>query len=170
MSEYHARISGPLLDRIDITLETRPVEVKALTAADGLERPSAWYRDRVEAARERQRHRFRAHPTVRCNAQMTYAHLMLHGAMSAGAQGQLERAVSLFGLSARAHDKIRKLALTRADLEGHERITDEDMQFAINCRVVDRRAWVGNGKIPREVNSPKLDRLILPQTNTGGGT
>ena len=168
VAEYHARISGPLLDRIDITLETRPVEVKALSAAEGLERPSAWYRDRVEVARERQRHRFSEHPTVRCNAQMTHAHLLLHCAMSAGAQGQLERAVSIYGLSARAHDKIRKLARTRADLEGHERITDEDMQFAISCRVVDRRAWVGSGRVSNGVMDPKLSALLTVQVKTGG--
>jgi magnesium chelatase family protein len=172
LAEYHARISGPLLDRIDITLETRPVEIKALSAADGLERPSSWYRERVEAARERQRHRFRAHPSVRCNAQMTIGLQTLHCAMSAGAQGQLERAVDVFGLSARAHDKIRKLARTRADLEGHERITDEDMHFAINCRVIDRRNWQGNGgggQASTEPQDLKLGALLHSQKTIGGG-
>jgi magnesium chelatase family protein len=163
VAEYHARISGPLLDRLDITLETRPVEVRALTAIDGLERPSAWYRDRVESARDRQRQRFRSHPTVRCNAQMTTGLLHLHCGMSAGAQRQLARAVGVFGLSARAHDKLRKLALTRADLENHERITDEDMQFAINCRVVDRRGWRAGGSVALPVFS---DRKLTKELNS----
>lgn len=173
LAEYHARISGPLLDRIDITLETRPVDIKALSAADGLERPSSWYRERVEAARERQRYRFRAHPSVRCNAQMTIGLQTLHCAMSAGAQGQLERAVDVFGLSARAHDKIRKLARTRADLEGHDRITDEDMHFAINCRVIDRRNWQGNGGGGGGGTPPKdqkLGALLHSQQIIGGGS
>ncbi len=54
----------------------------------------------------------------------------------------LERAVHQHGLSARAHDRILKLALTRADLEGHARIDDEDLQLAIDCRIIDRRGWL----------------------------
>ncbi len=168
--EYRARISGPLLDRIDITIETRPVEVKALCAADGLERPSSWYRDRVEAARDRQRHRYRANPAVRCNAQMTLGQQLVHCAMSASAQAQLERAVVVFGLSARAHDKIRKLALTRADLEGHERITDEDMQFAINCRVIDRRNWGKRMSTERGVEKLEVPDSTLMKSITKATT
>ncbi len=150
VSEYHARVSGPLLDRIDITLETRPVELRHITNLESKEKPSALYRSRVEEARERQRHRFRDDPGVFCNAQMTTRQLRRHCRMSVRAQSDLERAVDRFGLSARAHDRILKLARTRADLEGHERIEDEDMRFAISCRVIDRDAW-----LPRDERSTR---------------
>jgi magnesium chelatase family protein len=140
--DYHARVSGPLLDRIDITLQTRPVEFHQIARADAQEQPSAYYRDRVEAARERQRARFRDEPGVHCNAQMPPRLLRRHCALSPKASKMLERAVHQHGLSARAHDRILKLALTRADLEGHARIDDEDLKLAIDCRIIDRRGWL----------------------------
>jgi magnesium chelatase family protein len=140
--DYHARVSGPLLDRIDITLQTRPVEYHQIARAHADEPPSAYYRQRVEAARERQRTRFRAEPGVHCNAQMPPRLLREHCALSARAERMLELAVRHHGLSARAHDRILKLALTRADLEGHARIEDVDIQLAIDCRILDRRGWL----------------------------
>jgi magnesium chelatase family protein len=171
--EYRGRISGPLLDRIDITLETRPVEVKALSAAEGLEKPSSWYRDRVQGARDRQRHRFAAHPTIRVNAQMSLGLQQAHCTMSAIAQSCLEMAVSSLGLSARAHDKIRKLARTRADLEGHEKISDEDMYFAVNCRTLDRKGW-GMEDTQAEPQKPGAvkdhkDQRMSSHINVAGG-
>ncbi len=144
VAEYHARISGPLLDRIDITLETRPVELHAMTRLETSEKASAWYRARVEAARASQRARFAGEAAVRLNAQMGPRLLRRHCAASAHAQAQLMGAVKRFGLSARAHDRILKLARTRADLQGHDRIEDADMAFAIGCRVIDRRDWLGH--------------------------
>jgi magnesium chelatase family protein len=140
--DYHAQVSGPLLDRIDITLETRPVEYHHIARSDAHEPPSSYYRDRVEAARERQRARFREEPGVYCNAQMPPRLIRRHCTLSARAEEMLERAVTRHGLSARAHDRILKLALTRADLEGHARIEDMDMRLAINCRIIDRRGWL----------------------------
>jgi magnesium chelatase family protein len=140
--EYHARVSGPLLDRIDITLETRPVEYHQLARAETGEPPSAYYRERVEAARERQRARFRDVPGVHCNAQMPVHLLRRFCKLSGSAESKLETAVRSHGLSARAHDRILKLALSRADLEGHARIQDDDMHIAINCRIIDRRGWL----------------------------
>lgn len=140
--DYHARVSGPLLDRIDITLQTRPVQFHEISRADAQEQPSAHYRDRVEAARERQRARFRDESGVHCNAQMPPRLLRRHCALSPKAAKMLERAVHQYGLSARAHDRILKLALTRADLEGHPRIDDEDLKLAIDCRIIDRRGWL----------------------------
>ncbi|WP_224241756.1 YifB family Mg chelatase-like AAA ATPase [Hyalangium gracile] len=140
--DYHARVSGPLLDRIDITLQTRPVEYRHISDRDSSELPSAYYRDRVEAARERQRARFRDEPGVHCNAQMPPRLMRKHCALSAKAEKMLERAVVHHGLSARAHDRILKLALTRADLEGHARIEDSDVALAIDCRILDRRGWL----------------------------
>jgi len=139
--DYHARVSGPLLDRIDITLQTLPVEYRRIAARRGSELPSAHYRSRVEAARERQRHRFRLEPGVYCNAQMAPATLRAHCEMSERAERMLELAMHRHGLSARAHDRILKLARTRADLENRPRIEDTDMQLAIDCRMLDRRGW-----------------------------
>jgi magnesium chelatase family protein len=140
--DYHARVSGPLLDRIDITLQTRPVEYHQMVRADITELPSSHYRERVEAARERQRARFRDEPGVYCNAQMPPRLVRRHCTLSAVAEKALERAVHQYGLSARAHDRILKLALTRADLEGHSRIEDIDIHIAIDCRIIDRRGWL----------------------------
>jgi magnesium chelatase family protein len=140
--DYHARVSGPLLDRIDITLQTRPVEYRQIAQHDTTEPPSAHYRDRVEAARERQRARFRDEPGVHCNAQMPPRLMRRHCLLSPHAEKMLERAVVQHGLSARAHDRILKLALTRADLEGHTRIEDSDVRLAIDCRIIDRRGWL----------------------------
>ncbi len=151
VAEYHARISGPLLDRIDVTLETRPVELKHLTNLLPDARPSSWYRSRVEEARLRQAHRFRQEPGVTCNSEMNAKLLAKHAVISSRAKRDLELAVQRFGLSARAHDRILKLARTRADVVGHPDVQDDDVRFAISCRVVDRRAWSqrGDGQAPR---------------------
>ncbi len=123
--EYHARMSGPLLDRIDITLQTKPVEYRQIAAVESQDPTSAHYRARVEAARDRQLHRFRLEEGVFCNAQMGPRLLRRHCAMSARAERFLEMAVRRHALSARAHDRILKIARTRADLEGHARIEDD---------------------------------------------
>lgn len=149
--DYHAKISGPLLDRIDITLETRPVELHRLVAAPGIERSSESYRVRVLAARERQRHRFASEPGVYCNAQMGVRLMRQHCVLGARAQALLEHAVTRFGLSARAHDRILKLARTRADLEEHPQIEPHDVLFAISCRVIDRQDWL-RSKRPTQFN------------------
>ncbi len=141
VNDYHSRVSGPLLDRIDITLQTRPVEFRKITSLQAFELPSTHYRRRVEAARDRQRHRFRDEPGIYCNAQMTPALLRRHSGMSARAGQMIELAVMRHGLSARAHDRILKLARTRADLEDHPGIEDADMQLAIDCRMLDRKGW-----------------------------
>lgn len=141
--DYHGRISGPLLDRIDITLQSRAVEVKTMTELKVRRKPSAEYRSRVEEARLRQRARFKDTPGILTNAQMTPRQMTEHCSLGARAQQLLKNAVSTFGLSARAHDRILKLARTRADLEGRANIADVDLMFAINCRVTDRRTWLG---------------------------
>jgi magnesium chelatase family protein len=162
--DYHSRVSGPLLDRIDITLQTRPVEYHHIAANDGAEPTSAYYRERVEAARERQRARFRDEPGVYCNAQMPARLLRRYCQPSPRAGRMLERAVRHFGLSARAHDRILKLALSRADLEGHDRIEDADMHLAIDCRQMDRRGWLHantHGGLPPPQDA--FSRLLHPE-------
>jgi magnesium chelatase family protein len=143
--DYHARVSGPLLDRIDITLQTKPVDYRHMVAQESNELPSSHFRDRVEVARERQRHRFRSERLVACNAQMSPRQMRRHCQMKGASASMLENAVRKFSLSARAHDRILKLARTRADLEGHEQIDDTDMGLAIDCRIMDRKGWLEAG-------------------------
>ncbi|MBM4379207.1 MAG: YifB family Mg chelatase-like AAA ATPase [Deltaproteobacteria bacterium] len=138
---YQSRVSGPLVDRMDITLQTRPVEYRRLVPRDVPETPSSWYRDRVVEARARQRHRFRATPTTRCNAQMGPRQMRAACGLTPGAEAVLKQAVEFHQLSARAHDRLLKLARTRADLEGHADIQDEDMMLAVDCRQLDRASW-----------------------------
>jgi magnesium chelatase family protein len=141
VAEYQSRVSGPLLDRVDMTLQTRPVDFRDIAAPDGRELPSSHYRARVEEARERQRVRFRGEPGVHCNAQMPPRLLRTHCRMSPGAETALAEAIAHHGLSARAHDRILKLALSRADLEGHARIEKADLLLAVDYRMFDRRSW-----------------------------
>jgi magnesium chelatase family protein len=142
VAEYHARVSGPLLDRIDITLETEPVAIKDLVAADSHELPSEHYRKRVAAARAIQRERFRGLFGIYCNAQMTPRMVRRFCRLDSLCNRMIANAVQNFGLSARAHDRILKVARTRADLEGHDTIQEIDVMFAISCRVIDRRNWL----------------------------
>ena len=158
--EYHARVSGPLLDRIDISFFTRPVDVKRILAAEVAEKPSALYRARVEEARARQQHRFAGHRGIFCNAQMGPRLMRQHCRMSTRAVHMLEAAMRRHALSARAHDRILKLARTRADLEGHERIEDADVQLAVDCRVLDRRGFLLGGSVPAERISKQFPRAF----------
>ena len=140
--DYHARISGPMLDRIDIMLQSRPVEVATMTQLSSRRRPSTWFRERVEEARRRQSHRFSETPGILTNSQMTPQQLARFCALGERQKGLLEKAVRSYGLSARAHDRILKLARTRADLENHPDITVDDLAFAISCRAMDGRSWL----------------------------
>jgi magnesium chelatase family protein len=140
--DYFTRISGPLLDRLDISIPTRPVDVKRLALSHTEKKTSAFFRERVEAARAVQARRFRDHPGVYCNAQMGPRLLAEFGKSTPGATKMLDRSVQMFQLSARAHDRILKMARTRADLEGHELIVELDMAFAVGCRVLDRPGWL----------------------------
>jgi magnesium chelatase family protein len=140
--EYHAKVSGPLLDRIDITLLTRRVEGYRLAASAKPERPSAYFRERVQAARLRQEARFREHPRVFCNAQMTPRLVRRHCKTTLKAEEMLRFAMDRYGLSARAHDRILKLSRTRADIMDHGDIEDADVQLAVDFRVMDRRDWL----------------------------
>ena len=142
--EYHGKVSGPLLDRIDITVLTRRVDGYRLAAAARTERPSSWYRGRVEAARARQQARFAGEARVRCNAQMTPRLVRRHCRTTGGAEEMLRKAMDRYGLSARAHDRILKLSRTRADLQDHADIEEVDLQLAVDCRVMDRREWLSS--------------------------
>jgi magnesium chelatase family protein len=160
--EYHTRISGPLLDRIDITLQTREVPLERICAPDQYETPSSYYRDRVEAARDRQRHRLAKEAGVYCNAQLGPRLLRSHCKATWSAESNLASAMRKYGLSARAHDRILKLARTRADLEGHELIEEEDMRLAIDCRMLDRKGWLRpvEGASPIQTQFAKTSEVV----------
>ena len=141
IQRYVAKISGPLLDRIDIHIEVPAVQYKELrggAAAEG----SAEIRDRVLAARERQRQRFRkSGEKIYSNAQMTTRQIRAHCELGADAERLLERAMQQQGLTARAHDRILKVARTIADLEGAEHLAVAHLAEAIQYRTLDRSYW-----------------------------
>ncbi|MFZ1939366.1 MAG: YifB family Mg chelatase-like AAA ATPase [Terracidiphilus sp.] len=141
IQRYVAKISGPLLDRIDIHIEVPAVQYKELrggAAAEG----SAQIRARVMAARERQRERFKKHgEKIYANAQMTTRQIRTYCELGADAERLLERAMQQQGLTARAHDRILKVARTIADLEGAEHLAVGHLAEAIQYRTLDRSYW-----------------------------
>jgi magnesium chelatase family protein len=141
IQQYVAKISGPLLDRIDIHIEVPAVQYKELrggAAAEG----SAQIRARVMAAREVQQKRFsKTKEKIYSNAQMTTRQVRTYCELSPDAERLLERAMQQQGLTARAHDRILKVARTIADLEGAERLAVSHLAEAIQYRTLDRSYW-----------------------------
>ncbi len=135
---YRGRISGPLLDRFDIHLEVPRVSASDLEGRRPGE-PSTRVRDRVSRAREIQLKRFAATPT-RTNAAMSSLQIREHSAPDAAGRRLLSAAVERMGLSARAHQRILKVARTLADLEGEGRILQAHLAEAIQYRLLDRGA------------------------------
>ncbi len=141
IQRYIAKISGPLLDRIDIHIEVPAVQYKELRGSAAIE-GSAEIRARVLAARERQRERFKKHgEKIYSNAQMTTRQIRAYCELGADAERLLERAMQQQGLTARAHDRILKVARTIADLEGTEHLTVAHLAEAIQYRTLDRSYW-----------------------------
>ena len=137
---YMGRISGPLMDRIDLHIEVTPVPPAALAdAAPG--EPSATIRERVCRAREVQRQRFRDCEGVHTNAMMNAAMLRDYCRLDAASSALLEQAMRRLALSARAYDRILKVARTIADLAGWADIAAADVAEAINYRSLDRETW-----------------------------
>jgi magnesium chelatase family protein len=133
---YRARISGPLMDRIDLQVEVPRVPYRALKAGeDG--RGSREMSERVQKAREVQTRRF-LDTSIRTNAAMDGPLLREHAAPDPDGERVLERAVERFGLSARAHARILKVARTIADLEGDGRIRADHVAEAVQYRSLDR--------------------------------
>jgi magnesium chelatase family protein len=137
IERYLARISGPLLDRIDIQLRVPAVRANELSG-ESAEEPSAAIRARVEGAREQQRRRFAGSPGLYANAHMGPRELRLHCRLDSEAEELLRGAMSRLGLSARAFHRILKVARTVADLAGEERVGASHVAEAIQYRTLDR--------------------------------
>ena len=137
---YMSRISGPLMDRIDMHVEVTPVCAAELSAAAPGE-SSAAIRARVVRAREVQAVRFRGAQGVHTNAMMNAAMLREYCRPDAASAALLERAMERLNLSARAYDRILKVARTIADLAGHDTVAAADVAEAINYRSLDRGNW-----------------------------
>ncbi|HEY3298840.1 MAG TPA: YifB family Mg chelatase-like AAA ATPase [Armatimonadota bacterium] len=141
VNKYLQRISGPLLDRIDIHVEVPRLKDQELVNQPTGE-SSADIRGRVERAREAQRQRFGADGNgTHCNAHMTAKQIRKHCAPKDDVKDLLKTAINQLNLSARAYDRILKLARTIADLEGVEGITLEHVAEAVQYRSLDRKLW-----------------------------
>jgi len=140
IQRYVSKISGPLLDRIDIHIEVPAVKYKELRAPSSSE-DSAAVRGRVIAAQGRQLARFKGEKKTYCNAQMAPKMIRKHCAISADGEKLLENAVVKLGLSARAHDRILKVSRTIADLDGAADIEAKHLSEAIQYRTLDRSYW-----------------------------
>ena len=135
--QYWAKLSGPLMDRIDLQVAVnrlKPEEITQQPTGEG----SASVRERVQAASDRTHKRFSSEPSVRCNAAMQSRHLRKWCQLDDASRSLLEGAIRKLGLSARASDRILKVARTIADLAGDEHLQTHHVAEAIQYRTIDR--------------------------------
>src|SRR5262245_42969065 len=140
IQNYLGRISGPLLDRIDLHVEVPAVKFREITAERTGE-TSAQIRERVVNARRRQQERFAERKSITCNARMTTKELKAYCALDESTLELLKMAMDEMKLSARAYDRILKVARSIADLAGSERIAADHVSEAIQYRSLDRQLW-----------------------------
>jgi magnesium chelatase family protein len=140
IQSYLNRISGPLLDRIDIHVEVPAVKFREITAERTGEASDA-IRERVVMARRRQQERFKDRPRITCNARMASRELKEHCALDESTLELLQMAMSDLNLSARAYDRILKVSRTIADLEESKKILAAHISEAIQYRSLDRQLW-----------------------------
>lgn len=140
VGKYLNRISGPLLDRIDLQVEIMPVPFDELSSMRRGE-PSSAIRERVVKARAVQAERFADEPAVHCNAQMTPRLLGRHVSLDKEGMDYLKRAMTRFDMSARAYDRILKVARTVADLDGSKEVLPPHVMEAVGYRSLDRSTW-----------------------------
>ncbi len=136
ISRYLAKISGPLLDRIDLQVEVPALTAEEISSTTAGE-PSAAIRERVDAARLLQHERFRR-MQIQSNAEMTPKAMRKFCELDAPSRRLLEQAMSRLALSARAYDRVLKVARTIADLAGSERIESAHIAEAIHYRALDK--------------------------------
>jgi len=139
VERYMAKISGPLLDRIDLHLEVPGVPFRELSSTTP-GTSSAQMREAVVSARLIQRERFQK-TRIRYNAQMGPRQIRTYCSVDADGMNLLKASMTELGLSARAHDKILRVSRTIADLDNSERITSAHLSEAINYRMLDRSFW-----------------------------
>jgi magnesium chelatase family protein len=142
VQRYLSRVSGPLLDRIDLHVEVVPVSFDEMTAKRRVE-SSESIRERVVKAREIQTERFKAHTSIYCNAMMPSNMVKQICEVSDSGKQLLKTAMERLGLSARAYDRILKVSRTIADLSGDAEIKVEHLAEAIQYRSLDREGWAG---------------------------
>jgi magnesium chelatase family protein len=142
VDRYLHRISGPLLDRIDMHLEVFPLKYPEMFTAQASE-PSAAIRDRVIKARTQQQNRFQHIPKIQTNAQMNAALVKQVCVLDSTSSSLLQTAIEKLQLSARAHDRILKMARTIADLAHSSTIQTKHLAEAITYRNLDRENWSG---------------------------
>jgi len=140
IQRYVSKISGPLIDRIDIHIEVPAVKYKELRGASAIE-DSATVRERVLRARMRQSARFTGEKKIFANAQMPPKLIRKFCAISDEGEKMLENAITRMGLSARAHDRILKVARTIADLDESASLQTRHLGEAIQYRTLDRTYW-----------------------------
>ncbi len=142
VQRYLSKISGPLLDRIDIHVEIVPVPFEKLAESQPSE-TSKNVRERVIKARMIQLERFKDTPNVHCNAQMSSKQLRKYADLNDEAMTMLKNAMLKLNLSARAYDRILKVARTISDLDNSENIETHHISEAITYRNLDREGWAG---------------------------
>jgi magnesium chelatase family protein len=140
IQNYLGRVSGPLLDRIDLHIEVPQVKFHEISETGNGE-PSSAIRERVVTARKKQQARFRDKPKITCNARMGTRELKQHCDLTEQIKELLKFAMADLNLSARAYDRILKVARTIADLAGSENIAGEHVSEAIQYRSLDRQLW-----------------------------
>jgi magnesium chelatase family protein len=143
VQKYLNRISGPLLDRIDIHIEIVPVPFEKISDTRPAESSNS-IRDRVINARNIQEERFKENDGVYCNAQMSTKQLNTYALPDDAGMALLKNAMNRLNLSARAYDRILKVSRTIADLDNSERVLSHHVGEAINYRNLDREGWAGS--------------------------
>jgi len=140
IQKYMAKMSGPLLDRIDLHIEVPAVKYKELTSKESGE-SSETIRQRVVASRELQTKRFLGRKVMFCNSDMHSKDIQAFCRLDTAGEELLKMAITKLGLSARAYDRILKVALTIADLASSPSIRPDHISEAIQYRSLDRNLW-----------------------------
>ena len=141
IQKYVSKISGPLLDRIDIHIEVTALTYDELKERSSGER-SEVIRERVNRARRKQLERYKDRRGIYCNAHLSSKDIRRYCEIDASCDELLRVAISKFGLSARAYDRIRKVSRTIADIEDSQNIQPQHISEAIQYRTLDRKYWM----------------------------
>ncbi len=140
IQNYLGRVSGPMLDRIDLHVEVPPVKFREISG-DRAGESSSDIRERVVIARKRQQERYKKKPKITCNARMGPKVLKEFCVLDESTKELLKNAMADWNLSARAYDRILKVARTIADLVGADALSSDHVSEAIQYRSLDRQIW-----------------------------